>query len=79
MVMFGVGPYDMNQILVSNNFPTYVVARQCCIWFWQPSSNVSSTQRGAENGRGSPGIGSGKSIGLAEIILIPVEANRSHP
>ena len=35
-----------------------------------------------EDGRGSSGIGSGKSIGLAEGILLPaeaVESNRSRP
>ena len=36
----------------------------------------------AEDGRGSSGIGRGKSIGLAEGILLPAEAvdsNRSRP
>ena len=35
-----------------------------------------------EDGRGSSGIGSGKSIGLAEGVLLPaeaVESNRSRP
>ena len=39
-------------------------------------------RRGVEDGRGSSGIGSGKSIGLAEGILLPaeaVESNRSRP
>ena len=36
----------------------------------------------AEDGRGSSGLGRGKSIGLTEGILLPAEAvdsNRSHP
>ena len=49
---------------------------------WLYANLYRLPRRGAEDGRGSSGIGSGKSIGLAEGILLPaeaVESNRSRP
>ena len=37
---------------------------------------LPSSAKRVEDGRGSSGIGSGKSIGLAEGILLPAEAVR---
>ena len=88
MVMIRVGPYNMNQIVVSNNISTFVGACHCMCGLaailkcWLYANLYRLPPPFAEDGRGSSGIGKGKSIGLTEGILLPaeeVDSNQSCP
>ena len=86
--MIRVGPYNMNQILVSNNITTFVGACHgvfvlaAILKCWLYANLYCLPPLFAEDGRGPSGIGRDKSIRLSEGILLPAEAvdsNRSRP
>ena len=89
MVMVRVGPYNMNQIpsflIVLQHLSVRVTAAfvlAAILKCWLYANLYRLPPPFAEDGRGSSGIGRGKSIGLTESIILPAEAvdsNRSRP